>query len=820
MTVLMKRFLASSKIGTASAPSKAITIGPSRPPTLKAVPKTDLAKFNAHYLCNQYPHDWSTQKKSEPLVSQEHLLSAEIADMAQLPRVMDQEDTIDAMLKALYQYKRKVSGNYYRVQRHIDGMIDDLRRVENGSYRPLISKMELVEMHADIWNRNTDTSTYAHDARRLIRFRDGLKGRMKFVSKSRYAKAVSEAASNLLIQRYQATETVDWVIYSQQQLYVAWCALVGFYRNRQMIGLGGRPVTQAEPKTKSPFLIIKKNGLVKSIGTLWVKFEEAYAYKELIQEQFSPGPFFNLIAKTNHSLRILLYHTQKWLLAVAETDRIGGRGRKKQKINRDFNRLKEALWDFADYEVFKMALERDMKTSAHVRSEGSACSISPPQDSLRKSGDQDIVLQPGKTILRAPKPIDSQIGRFHDAVDTTRRIVAENHSKAAGKRQYCPPSRNKDSRECVGQHDSVSQALSFDKSSKRHESNTASLPSARAARAVSTSNDRTHAEIHRLHKKKQKDQKSIIKIQSRSHSIQVFRMTPERSITPPIFLNPECSLQTHIDSTTEAEQAIDGVNILRTSSNTPREIRVESQSPSQASFRSVALAAKDLPPSHSPKGFSMNRSEHGSPVKADLSTQPTYWSYSRYSGPKDERIKVHYCKNKVDTERVAQMFKDENVIGFDIEWKASAQVKDGIKKNVSLIQIASEERVALFHIARFREDELNDNLVAPTFKAIMESQQIKKVGVAIKGDCTRLRRFMGIESKGLLELSHLHKLVKYSRDNVGSINKVLVSLATQVEEHLGLPLWKGDARTSDWSLDLDLKQVQCRYPRLFVQNVG
>ena len=211
-----------------------------------------------------------------------------------------------------------------------------------------------------------------------------------------------------------------------------------------------------------------------------------------------------------------------------------------------------------------------------------------------------------------------------------------------------------------------------------------------------------------------------------------------------------------------------------------------------------------------PKGFAMSRIGDKRFPNEDSNLRPVYWSYDLYAGPNNEKVKVHYCKSKADTERVAQMFKDEIVIGFDIEWKANAQAKEGVRKNVSLIQIASEERVALFHVARFREHESLDALVAPTFKAIMESPRITKVGVAIKGDCTRLRRFMGIESQGLFELSHLYKLVKYSNGEAGCINKRLVNLATQVEEHLELPLWKGDARTSDWSQDLDLKQVQCK----------
>jgi len=173
-------------------------------------------------------------------------------------------------------------------------------------------------------------------------------------------------------------------------------------------------------------------------------------------------------------------------------------------------------------------------------------------------------------------------------------------------------------------------------------------------------------------------------------------------------------------------------------------------------------------------------------------------------------VKVHYCKTKEASERVARLFLDEEVLGFDIEWKANAAAIEGIAKNVSLIQIASERRVALFHVALFSIIDSMDEFAIPTLKKIMESRGITKVGVAVKGDCTRLRKFLNIQSRGIFELSHLYKLVKFSLGDVKKINKTLVSLAQQVQEHLQLPLWKGEVRSSDWSKDLDYQQIQCK----------
>lgn len=192
-----------------------------------------------------------------------------------------------------------------------------------------------------------------------------------------------------------------------------------------------------------------------------------------------------------------------------------------------------------------------------------------------------------------------------------------------------------------------------------------------------------------------------------------------------------------------------------------------------------------------------------------LASSTTYWQYTLYQGPKGEKVKVHYCRSKETTERIARFFLDEKIVGFDIEWKPGASAKDGIKKNVALIQVASEERIALFHIARYFKGNSIEDLVAPSLRRVLESPNVTKVGVSIKSDCTRLRRYLGIHSQGLFELSHLYKLVKFSTGDVKKINKMLVTLAQQVEEHLLLPLWKGDVRGSDWSEDLDYEQIRC-----------
>ncbi|KAF2804321.1 ribonuclease H-like protein [Mytilinidion resinicola] len=183
------------------------------------------------------------------------------------------------------------------------------------------------------------------------------------------------------------------------------------------------------------------------------------------------------------------------------------------------------------------------------------------------------------------------------------------------------------------------------------------------------------------------------------------------------------------------------------------------------------------------------------------------WSYTLYRGPNNEEIALHYCRNMEVAETVAKYFLDEQVLGFDIEWKPNASAAAGIKGNASLIQLASENRIALFHISLFKGTTAEE-LLPPTIKTILETPAILKTGVAVKSDFTRLKKFLGVEARGVFELSHLYKLVKFSKDEPEKVNRTLVSLANQVAEHLQLPLHKGAVRESDWSKPLLIEQMR------------
>lgn len=213
------------------------------------------------------------------------------------------------------------------------------------------------------------------------------------------------------------------------------------------------------------------------------------------------------------------------------------------------------------------------------------------------------------------------------------------------------------------------------------------------------------------------------------------------------------------------------------------------------------ISGPDEIPARKPLSFQIPRDILAEALKRRDDAEPTYWSLKLYQDPSGDRVRIHYCKSRDQAESAAQLFVGKPVVGFDIEWV------QGSASKISLIQLACEERVALFHLAFHRSNDPSD-VIAPSLRSILESPDTIKTGVAIKGDCTRLENAFGIKSQGLLELSHLYKLVKYWNTDSLRLDKRGVQLASQVKEHLLLPLYKGDVRVSDWSKSLTYDQCQ------------
>ncbi|KAH7396302.1 ribonuclease H-like domain-containing protein [Pyrenochaeta sp. MPI-SDFR-AT-0127] len=184
-----------------------------------------------------------------------------------------------------------------------------------------------------------------------------------------------------------------------------------------------------------------------------------------------------------------------------------------------------------------------------------------------------------------------------------------------------------------------------------------------------------------------------------------------------------------------------------------------------------------------------------------------WWSHRLYRGPGNKEVEILYSRTKAQSEIVAQHFLNEPVLGFDMEWPWNDWKRSDLQNKVGLIQIASESKVGLFHIG-LHPGKTTDDIIAPTLRQLLEDPAIGKVGVNIlKADFARLHRFFGLNPKGAIESSHLHRLVKFGARKPELVSVKLVSLAHQVEDQLGLPLYKGDVRTSNWSKPLSKDQI-------------
>ncbi|KAH7054313.1 ribonuclease H-like domain-containing protein, partial [Macrophomina phaseolina] len=183
----------------------------------------------------------------------------------------------------------------------------------------------------------------------------------------------------------------------------------------------------------------------------------------------------------------------------------------------------------------------------------------------------------------------------------------------------------------------------------------------------------------------------------------------------------------------------------------------------------------------------------------------SHWSHKIYCGPQGEDVKVHYCYTFEDSERVAQGFLNEPVVGLDMEWYPYPS--DDVKKNASVLQLACQDRIAIFHLAR-HEGKTAAQIVPPSLKRIIESADILKTGVHIdQADGTKLRDWLHLKPKGLFEVSHLYNLLANRRNASGYVLKTSKKMEIQVEEKLGLPLKKGAVRTSDWHKPLTQEQI-------------
>ncbi len=156
----------------------------------------------------------------------------------------------------------------------------------------------------------------------------------------------------------------------------------------------------------------------------------------------------------------------------------------------------------------------------------------------------------------------------------------------------------------------------------------------------------------------------------------------------------------------------------------------------------------------------------------------------RYDGP------VILLQDPQEMEYAAEaiLLQGINELGFDTESRPSFQ--RGVTFPISLIQIAMPDRVYLFHLL--------EPWIPPSLVEILANPNIRKVGVGLSGDFSKLRQLVDFEPQGFIDLSKIAA-------QKGIIQTGARSLTAR---YLGKKLVKA-ARTTNWARpQLSEKQMQ------------
>lgn len=186
---------------------------------------------------------------------------------------------------------------------------------------------------------------------------------------------------------------------------------------------------------------------------------------------------------------------------------------------------------------------------------------------------------------------------------------------------------------------------------------------------------------------------------------------------------------------------------------------------------------------------------------APRDSEGTYvFSYLLFRGPEGQPVKMHYCDSLARSETIARLFLDTKVLGLDLEWKPGGATR--LVEHVSMIQIASESHIALFHLAMFPGNTLED-LIAPSLKTILRSSDIIKTGSQVKGDGNRLMKHLECKCQTRIDVKQFLKHIGEIEDKESGALDVLV------RRFYDLPLQKvNSVRMSNWSITVNNKQKE------------
>ncbi len=132
---------------------------------------------------------------------------------------------------------------------------------------------------------------------------------------------------------------------------------------------------------------------------------------------------------------------------------------------------------------------------------------------------------------------------------------------------------------------------------------------------------------------------------------------------------------------------------------------------------------------------------------------------------------------------------NERVVGFDTETKPS--FRKGVRNNVSLVQIATQEHAYLIR--------LNHTGMTRELKEFFSTDEITKVGVALRDDIKELQDLSHFDPAGFVELNKLVKHIGIESNGLKKLTGII----------LGFRISK-NAQTSNWENEI-LTEKQLTY---------
>ena len=105
--------------------------------------------------------------------------------------------------------------------------------------------------------------------------------------------------------------------------------------------------------------------------------------------------------------------------------------------------------------------------------------------------------------------------------------------------------------------------------------------------------------------------------------------------------------------------------------------------------------------------------------------------------------KVVIIDSQEQEKEVIKLLGNERLVGFDTESKPA--FKKGVFYPISLVQIATNDAAYLFQVKKTGfSDALSD---------FLSDEKIKKIGVGVKNDITKLKELKDFEAEGFIDLS-------------------------------------------------------------------